>query len=157
MEVVQRYGDPVHVAFEPTADYHRNLAYWLQNAGATCFLVSSLMSARARELLFKTWDKNDRKDAQVILYLMRQNMMKPFYDPLVEGTMDIQELSNTYHQISLARTRCQHSLINHYLTLYFPEMERFYHASRSEWFCRFLCKFPTPQSITRYKVATFVK
>jgi transposase len=157
MEVVQRYGDPVHVAFEPTADYHRNLAYWLQNAGATCFLVSSLMSARARELLFKTWDKNDRKDAQVILYLMRQNMMKPFYDPLVEGTMDIQELSNTYHQISLARTRCQHSLINHYLTLYFPEMERFYHASRSEWFCRFLCKFPTPQSITRYKIATFVK
>ena len=90
------------------------------------------MSARARELLFKTWDKNNRKDAQVILYLMRQNMMKPFYDPLVEGTMDIQELSNTYHQISLARTRCQHSLINHYLTLYFPEMERFYHASRSE-------------------------
>jgi hypothetical protein len=41
--------------------------------------------------------------------------------------------------------------------LYFPEMERFYHASRSEWFCRFLCKFPTPQSITRYKTATFVK
>ena len=64
MEVVQRYGDPVHVAFEPTADYHRNLAYWLQNAGATYFLVSSLISARARELLFKTWDKNDRKDAQ---------------------------------------------------------------------------------------------
>jgi hypothetical protein len=41
------------------------------------------------------------------------------------------------------------------LTLYFPEMERFYHASRSEWFCRFLCKFPTPQSIARYKIATF--
>ena len=35
MEGVQRYGDPVHVAFEPTADYHRNLGYWLQNAGAT--------------------------------------------------------------------------------------------------------------------------
>lgn len=52
-------------------------------------------------------------------------MMKPFYDPLVEGTMDMQELSNTYHQISLARTRSQHRLINHYLTLYFPKMERF--------------------------------
>jgi len=46
MEVVQFYGDPVHVAFEPTTDYHRNFAYWLQNVGATCFLVSSLMSAR---------------------------------------------------------------------------------------------------------------
>ena len=69
----------------------------------------------------------------------------------------MQELSKTYHQISLARTRCQHSLINHYLTLYFPKIERFYHASRSEWFCCFLCKFSTPQSITRYKIATFVK
>jgi len=82
-------------------------------------------------MLFKTWDKHDRKDAHVILYLMQQGLMQPFYDPLVMGTMDIQELSNTYHQISLARTRCQHSLVNHYLTLYFPEMERYLHNSRA--------------------------
>ena len=71
--------------------------------------------------------------------------------------MDAQEICNTYHQISLARSRCWHSLLNHYLTLYFPEMERFCHNSRSEWFCRFLLKFPTPGSITRYKQSTFVK
>jgi transposase len=145
------------VAFEPTADYHRNIAYWLQAHGVRCFLVSSLACARAREMLFKTWDKHDRKDARVILYLMQQGLMHPFYDPLVADTLDIQELSNTYHQISLARTRCQHSLINHYLTLYFPEMERYLHSSRSEWFCRLLLKYPTPRSITRHKQATFVK
>lgn len=84
-------------------------------------------------------------------------MLQPFYDPLVANMMDIQELSNTYHQVSLARTRCQHSLLNHYLTLYFPEMERYFHNSRSEGFCRLLLKFPTPISMTRYKKATFVK
>lgn len=147
----------IQVAFEPTADYHRNIAYWLQSQGAHCFLVSSLACARAREMLFKTWDKHDRKDACVILYMMQQGMMQPFYDPLVANMMDIQELSNTYHQVSLARTRAQHSLLNHYLTLYFPEMERYFHNSRSEWFCRLLLKFPTPKSMTRYKQETFVK
>jgi transposase len=149
--------EAIRVGFEPTADYHRNIAYWLQKQGAECFLVSSLACARAREMLFKSWDKHDRKDAHVILYLMQQGIIQPFYDPLVADTMDIQELSNTYHQISLARTRCHNSLFNHYITLYFPEMERYFHNTRAEWFCRVLLKFPTPSSITRYKQATFVK
>ena len=153
-------GDPgvlIHAAFEPTADYHRNIAFWLREQGVICFLAPSLACARAREMLYKSWDKHDRKDAHVILYLLQHGMAEPFYDPLVAGTMDLQELSNTYHQISLARTRCQHSLLNHYLTLYFPEMERYFHTSRSEWFCQLLLKFPTPRSITRYRKATFVK
>lgn len=108
-------------------------------------------------MLFKSWDKHDRKDARVILYLLQQGMVQPFYDPLAAQTMDLQELSNTYHQISLARTRCQHSLLNHYLTLYFPEMERYFHNSRSEWFCRLLLHFPTPQSITQLSIDTFVQ
>lgn len=132
LELAGEPPDLIHAAFEPTADYHRNIAYWLQGQGVCCYLVSSLACARAREMLFKTWDKHDRKDAHVILYMMRHGMMQPFYDPLVADTMDIQELSNTYHQVSIARTRCQHSIINHYLTLYLPEMERYLHSSRSE-------------------------
>lgn len=147
----------VHVAFEPTADYHRNIAYWLSQHNCNCFLVSSLSCARAREMLHKTWDKNDRKDAKVVLYLMQQGLMSPFYDPLNNGTFDVQEVSNTYHQISLARTRCMNSLVNHYITLYFPEIEHYFNSSRAEWFCRFMLKFPTPQSITRYRQATFIK
>ncbi|MDG1905598.1 MAG: IS110 family transposase [Arenicella sp.] len=147
----------VSVGFEPTADYHRTIAYWLTQNGCTCFLISSLSCARAREMLFNSWDKNDRKDARVILYLMQQGIMKPFYDPLIEQTIDIQEISNTYHQISLARTRCMNSLFNHHITLFFPEIERFFNSSRSEWFCRFMLKFPTPGSITRYKQETFIK
>jgi transposase len=150
-------NEPVRIGFEPTADYHRNIAYWFEQQGAECHLVSSLSCARAREMLYQTWDKNDRKDTKVILYLLSSGMSKPFYDPLIDQTMDIQELSNTYHQVTIARTRCLNSLVNHNLTLYFPEAEQFLHASRSEWFCEFLLKFPRPNSITRYKKATFVK
>lgn len=147
----------ITVGFEPTSDYHRNIAYWLSQQGVNCHLVSSLSCARAREMLYNSWDKNDRKDSKVILYLLTSGLSKPFYDPLIASTMDIQEISNTYHQITIARTRCLNSLVNHYLTLYFPEAEQFLHASRAEWFCQFLLKFPTPLAITRYKQQTFVK
>lgn len=40
-------------------------------------------------MLFNTWDKNDRKDSGVILYLMQQGMMLPFHDPLITNVMDI--------------------------------------------------------------------
>lgn len=147
----------IRVGFEPTADYHRNIAYWLSQHDCECFLVSSLSSARAREMLYGTWDKNDRKDANVVLYLLNQGLMQPFHDPLISGIFDVQEISNTYHQITLARTRCMNSLFNHYVSLYFPEIERFFNSTRAHWFCRFMLKFPTPASITRYRQETFVK
>lgn len=102
-------NDPVRIGFESTADYHRNIAYWFEQQGAQCHLVSSLSCARAREMLYQTWDKNDRKDTKVILYLLNAGISKSFYDPLIQQTMDIQELSNTYHQVTIARTRCLNS------------------------------------------------
>lgn len=156
LESVNAYSTIV-AGFEATADYHRTLAYWLAEHGVACQLISSVASARARELLYQSWDKHDRKDACVLLYLLKQGMSKPFHDPLVHHIMDIQELSNTYYQLSLARVRCYHSLLNHYLTLYFPEIERYHHNSRSQWFCRFLLKYPTPRSITKMRQSTFVK
>ena len=148
---------PVICGFEPTADYHRNIAHWLANEGMQMRLVSSLACARAREMIFKSRDKNDRRDSDVIMYLLAQNMSQPFHDPLRSGIMDIQEICNTYHQIVLSRSRVTHSLLNHGIALLFPEIERFYHNSRSEWFCEFLLKFPTPASIIRYRKQTFVK
>lgn len=147
---------PIIAGFEPTADYHRTIAFWLAEQGVQCHLVSSLSSARAREMMFNSWDKNDRKDANVILYLLVNKLSKPYYDPLRNGTMDIQELSNTYYQISKARSRCYHSFLNHYLTLYFPEIEKYHHNSRSEWLCQLLLKYPTPGVISKMKKTTFV-
>lgn len=130
-EYLQSYDGPVRVAMEPTADYHRPIAYQLAEVGFEVHLASSLACARIREALFTSWDKHNRRDTTVILYLLQHGLTSPFEDPLRAGYLDIQELSNTYHQIALARSGCQHSLMNHYLALYFPEIERvFQYESR---------------------------
>ena len=64
------YACPVRVAFEATGNYHRALAYHLATAGFEVRLVSSVVLARTREALNNSWDKNDPKDAQVILHMM---------------------------------------------------------------------------------------
>lgn len=154
--LLKSQGVPVRAALEPTADYHRCIANWLLQHGVDVHMVSSLACSRVREALFNSWDKNDRKDAKVILYLLEQGVSEPFHDPLLQGFMHLQEISNTYHQIGLARTRCQHSLLNHYLPLFFPEFEKYFHSSRTEWFCRFLEKFPTPLCITSISKEDFL-
>ena len=154
---LQDQGLPVRVALEATADFHRPLAHWLLRHGFEVHLASSVAGARVREVLFNSWDKHDRKDAKVILYLLEHDLTAPFHDPLVAGYFDLQELSNTYRQVSLARSRCYHSLVNHALPLFFPEMERYLHTSRAEWFCRFLLAFPTPDSITSLDRDAFVQ
>ncbi len=144
------------IALEPTADYHRCLAYFLRTHGFEVRLVSSLAVARTREALHNSWDKNDPKDAQVILHLLRNRNTQRFYDPIIEQTNDLQELSKTHHQVSLRKTRLQHSLMNHYLPLYFPEAERFLCTTRAGWFARLLIAFPTPASVTALPELEFI-
>ena len=85
------YGRPVRAAFEATGNYHRALAYHLATAGFEVKLVSSVALARTREALHNSWDKNDPKDAQVILHMMEIGNEQFYHDPLVRGTNDIQE------------------------------------------------------------------
>jgi transposase len=140
-------ASPCRIALEPTADYHRTIAHRLVSEGFDLVLVSSIAGARLREAVFNSWDKNDPKDAQVILRLLKQGVTQRYCDPLIMGSHDLQELSKTYHHIACARTRLQHVLVTHYLTLYFPEIERFWSTQRNEWFIRLLLQFPTPASI----------
>jgi transposase len=146
---------PIRVAMEPTGDCHRTLAYRLVEEGFDVCLVSSIAGARYREAMFNSWDKNDPKDASVIMALLKQGMTMRYVDPLVAGHHGLQELSKTYYQISLARTRLQHSLLTHYLPLYFPEMERYFNTSHADWFVRFLLRFPTAASVHRLDRETF--
>jgi len=57
----------VDVAFEATSNYHRPIAWRLLSAGFNVHLISSVALARTREALHNGWDKNDPKDAQVML------------------------------------------------------------------------------------------
>ena len=67
---LQEQNLPVRVALEATADFHRSIAHWLLGHGFEVHLASSVASARVREVLYNSWDKHDRKDVQVILYLL---------------------------------------------------------------------------------------
>ena len=147
---------PCEIAFEPTGDYHRPLAYVLGRAGCRLSLVSSVAVARTRDALYNSWDKNDPKDAQVILHLMKTGTTQRYLDPFVTGHHDLQELANTYQQVSLRKVRLQHSIVTHHLPLYFPEAERYLHSSRAEWFTELLLFTPCPEAVRRYTKAAFV-
>ncbi|MCH9809537.1 MAG: IS110 family transposase [Alphaproteobacteria bacterium] len=141
-------GCPVLAGFEATGNYHRPLAYRLLEAGVGLRLVSSVALARTREALHNGWDKNDPKDAQVILHMLRIGATPTYLDPIRAGINDIQELSKTHEVVSKAKTELWHRLLTHYLPLYFPEAARFAGNSRSDWFYAFIEAFPTPASIT---------
>jgi transposase len=145
------------IAFEATSNYHRPIAYHLQTAGFNVYLVSSFSAAKTREALHNSWDKNDPKDAQVILHLLKTGVIQTYYDPLINQYNDIQEIAKTYHQISLRKVRVQHSIMNHYLPLYFPEAEIFFHSSRALWFSHFMQHYPTPSAILKYSQEEFIQ
>jgi hypothetical protein len=142
---------------EPTGNYHRPLAYRLRTEGFEVYLVSSVAAARYREALFNSWDKNDPKDAAVILDMLKQGKVLRYYDPVLAGIHDLQELSKTYMQITLARTRLQHSLLTHYLPICWPEFDRYWHSSRADWFVSFLLRFPTPGTVLELDLDAFVE
>ena len=139
---------PILVGFEATGNYHRTLAHRLLVAGFELRLISSVALARTREALHNGWDKNDPKDAQVILQMLRIGATQHYVDPLAAGINDLQELSKTHEAISKAKTQTWHRILTHYLPLYFPEIGRFAGNSRSDWFLALIERFPTPGSIT---------
>ena len=71
IETLRAYGKLVICAFEATGNYHRPIAWRLIEAGFDVRLVSSMALARTREALHNGWDKNDPRDAQVILHMLR--------------------------------------------------------------------------------------
>ena len=60
------------------------LAYFLGSQGFELRLASSLSVPKTREALHNSWDKNNPKDAQVILHLLRTEATQHFDDPVVE-------------------------------------------------------------------------
>ena len=149
-------GAPVVAAFEATGNYHRPIAWRLIEAGFEVRLISSLALARTREALHNGWDKNDPKDAQVMLQMMQIGATQIFQDPIGAGINDIQELSKTHEVVSKAKTELWHRILTHYLPLYFPEAERFNGCARTDAFLALLEAFPIPAAITSMSEAEFI-
>jgi len=111
---------------------------------------------RTREARYNSWDKNDPKDCQVILHLLQTGTTQIYNDPLVNHYNDLQEMSNTYRQVSLRKVQIQHAIFTHYLPLYFPEAERYCHSSRAEWFTQLLLLTPCPAAVLAYGKLEFI-
>src|SRR6056297_2262177 len=109
--VLASYDMPVRIGFEATGNYHRTLAHHLGRAGFELKLVSSVGLARTREALHNSWDKNDPKDAQVILHMLEIGAVQFFHDPIMVGTADIQELSKTHEIVSRSKTELWHRIL----------------------------------------------
>ena len=82
VEFLLSLGQTVIAGFEATGNYHRPLAYRLLDAGFELRLVSSVALARTREALHNGWDKNDSKDAQVILHMLKIGATQVYHDPV---------------------------------------------------------------------------
>jgi len=145
------------VALEPTGDYHRPLANFLVRRGHNVQFVSSIATHRTREALYNSWDKNDPKDAQVILHLLKGGVTQCYADPLQSGYQDLQELLGTYSQIVRRKTRVHNSLMTHFLPLYFPEAEPFLGKARAEWFLEVFLFAPCPAEVLKHSKATFLR
>lgn len=103
--------------------------------------------------MYNSWDKNDPKDAQGILHLLKTGTTQRFVDPLVSGYHDLQEMTNTYQPVSLRKVRLQHAIVTHHLPPYFPEAERYLHSPRAEWFTDLLQLTPCPAAVRQYSKA----
>lgn len=82
-------GQPVTCGFEATGNDHRPIAWRLLQAGFAVRLISSVALARTREALHNGWDKNDPKDAQVMLHMIRIGATQVYQDPLAAGINDV--------------------------------------------------------------------
>lgn len=147
----------VEVALEPTGYYHRSLAYYLLNQGFTVRLISSIATARTRESQYNSLDKNDKKDTLVIMHLLQSGITQTYYEPLLYDMVDIQELANTYNVICSRKTKVYHSIVNHYLSLYFPEVEKYIWSTRAKGFAEFLYEFTCPLAITQFTLEQFIR
>ena len=136
------------VGFEATGNYHRTLAHRLPSAGFELRLISSVALARTREALHNGWDKNDAKDAQVILHMLRIGATQRYIDPLAARINDLQETSKTHEAISEAKDPDLASDSHALSVAVFSEIERFAGNIRFDWFLALIERFPTPCSIT---------
>ena len=97
------YGLLSRIGFEATGNCHSPLAYHLGRAGFELNLVSSVGLARTCEALHNSWDKNDPKDAKVILHRLEIGSVQHLHDPMVVGTAYLQELSKTHEIVSRSK------------------------------------------------------
>jgi transposase len=103
-EYLHRLDAPALSGFEATGTYHRTLAYFLHHQGFELRLIPTLALARTRDALHNSWDKNDPKEAQVILHLLKTRAEPDLARPAAERHQRRAGTVEDSSPVTLART-----------------------------------------------------
>lgn len=99
IDVLCDYDCPVRIGFQAIGHYHRILVYQLVMTSLELHLVSAVRFVLTQEALRNSLDKNDRKDAQVIVRILEIGRFRTFIRP--ESSTNIlkspKKLMMSYH------------------------------------------------------------
>lgn len=76
LDLLESLPGTCQVGLEPTGDYHRPIAHRLLSHGHEVVSINSVALARYRDAMFNSWDKNDPKDAGVMLEMLRRGAVQ---------------------------------------------------------------------------------
>lgn len=108
---------------EPTGNYHKPLARWLQDQGLFLVLVSNHAIAENRQTLDGRWDKNDIKDSANIADLISQGKCLFFEEP-DEDLVELRSLLSLRKRLKKQSHSLRMQIRNGLVAKHFPELDR---------------------------------
>ena len=109
-------------AVEPTGNYHKALAHWLQSHDQFLVLVSNKAIAENRQTLDGRWDKNDTKDSANVADLVCQGKCQFFENPSPD-ILALRSLLALRRQLKKDEHALRMHIRNGLIVKYFPEFD----------------------------------
>lgn len=91
---------PCGVGIGPTINSHSHISYQLLMSRFEVICINSKAVASYRDAMFNSCNKNDPKDAAVILEMLRRQSFQRYVDPVEAGTYALQEVAKAYYEVS---------------------------------------------------------
>ena len=109
-------------AVEPTGNYHKPLAHWLQSRGQMLVLVSNKAIAENRQTLDGRWDKNDTKDSANVADLVCQGKCQ-FFEKPEPDLVTLRSLLALRRRLKKDEHALRMHIRNGLIVKYFPEFD----------------------------------
>jgi len=116
---------------EPTGNYHKPLAHWLQSHDQMVVLVSNKAIAENRETLDGRWDKNDTKDSANVADLVSQGKCQFLQRPDA-AIRALRTLLSLREQLKQDEHAARMQVRNGLVAKYFPEFDRLWGSCLQE-------------------------
>jgi transposase len=137
----------VHMGFEPTGHYWRNLAYYLQRHGVKVHFIKTTALKHQRELDDSSPSKNDDRDAVELGMLLREG--KYLDSPLPKGVyLELRNLSKHRQQLMGGQTATLLRL-GGFLDTYCPGLKGVFWSLNAKGLWGLLRKAPFPADVQR--------